>query len=213
MEQVASALTHGVPADPLERSPEEHGRWLLAQLLSWHRRENKATYWEFFHRMELDATELTIDKGALGPLEVVGCVTEPHLPPRAKLLRQVWRYRFPPQDYDLGSRKELYDPARRQAEPDGGMKAWKLNAEIVDVDAGDSTIDVEWKGADHAEPRHPSGIVPLDVFQDGAHRASLLRLGSGWSRTASTPMVRGGRRATCCSGVHRGWARRRAPPS
>ena len=70
--EVARGLTADVPVDPLERSSEQHARWLLAQLLSWHRREKKATYWEFFHRMELDATELTIDKGALGPLEVVG---------------------------------------------------------------------------------------------------------------------------------------------
>ena len=176
--EVAAALTSDVPADRVERSAEQQARWLLAQLLSWHRREKKATYWEFFHRMELDATELTIDKGALGPLEVVGCVREPHLPsPRSRLLRQVWRYRHPLQDYDIGPRSELYDPALRQAHPDGGMKAWKLHASIVGVDDGDGTIDLEWKGGE--EPAHPAGIVPLDVFQDGVHRAALLRLG-GW---------------------------------
>ncbi len=35
-------------------APSSTARWLLAQLLSWHRREEKATYWEFFHRAELD---------------------------------------------------------------------------------------------------------------------------------------------------------------
>ncbi len=174
--EVADALTEGVPADVVERTPEQQARWLLAQLLSWHRRESKATYWEFFHRMELDATELTIDKGALGPLEVVECVREPYLPPRAKLLRQVWRYRHPPQDYDIGPRSALYDPALRQAHPDAGMKAWKLNATIVAIDDGDSTIDVEWMG-DGAEPAHPAGLVPLDTFNDRLHRAALLRLG------------------------------------
>jgi predicted RecB family nuclease len=175
--EVAAALTADVPVEPTERSNEQHARWLLAQLLSWHRREKKATYWEFFHRTELDGAELTIDKAALGPLEVVGCIREPHLPtPRAKLLRQVWRYRFAPQDYDIGPRSELYDPARRQAHPDAGMGAWKLNAEVVGRDEADGTIDLEWKG-DSAPPIHPSGIVPLDVFQDTLHRAALLRLG------------------------------------
>ena len=174
--EVAAALTDGVPVDPSERTPDEHARWLLAQLLSWHRREKKATYWEFFHRMEFDATELTIDKGALGPLEVVGCVREPYLPsPKAKLVRQVWRYRYAPQDYDIGPRSELYDPARRQAMPDAGMKAWKLNATFLAVDGADGTIDLEWTGAD--EPAHPAGLVPLDTFQDGLHRAALLSLG------------------------------------
>jgi uncharacterized protein len=175
--EVGALLTGGVPVDPTARTPAEQARWLLAQLLSWHRREKKATYWEFFRRTELDGTELTIDKGALGPLEVVGCLEEPFLPtPRSRLLRQVWRYRFPPQDYEIGPRSELYDPARRQRHPDAGMKAWKLNVDVVAVDDADGTIDLAWKG-DDAAPEHPLGIVPLDVFQDGVHRAALLRLG------------------------------------
>ncbi|MGH2401638.1 MAG: DEAD/DEAH box helicase, partial [Candidatus Limnocylindria bacterium] len=175
--EVAAILTAGVPVDASERSPQEGARWLLAQLLSWHRREKKATYWEFFHRTELDGTELTVDKGALGPLEVVGCLQEPFLPtPRSRLLRQVWRYRFAPQDYDIGPRSELYDPGRRQAHSDAGMGAWKLNAEIVRIDDADGTIDLEWKG-DGAPPVHPVGLVPLDTFNDGLHRAALLRLG------------------------------------
>ena len=174
--EVATALTDGVPVDRSQRTIHEQARWLLAQLLSWHRRENKATYWEFFHRMELDATELTIDKGALGPLEVVDRVGEPYLPsPRSRTLRQRWRYRFALQDYDIGKRSGLYDPARRQAMPDAGMKAWKLNAKVVAVDEADGTIDLEWTGAD--EPTHPAGLVPLDTFQDGLHRAALLSLG------------------------------------
>jgi uncharacterized protein len=175
--EVSEALTRDVTVDPRERSAEQQARWLLAQLLSWHRREKKATYWEFFHRTELDGTELTVDTGALGPLEVVGCVREAYLPtPRSKLLRQVWRYRFAPQDYDIGQRSELYDPARRQAHPDAGMGAWKLNAKVIAVDDGDATVDLEWMG-DGQPPTHPVGLVPLDVFQDGLHRAALLRLG------------------------------------
>lgn len=175
--EVAGVLTADVPVDPAERDRAQQARWLLAQLLSWHRREKKATYWEFFHRTELDGTELTVDKGALGPLEVVGCVREPFLPtPRSRLLRQVWRYRYVPQDHEVGSRGELYDPGQRQAHPDAGMGAWKLNADVVGIDDADGTIDIEWKG-DGAEPIHPTGLVPLNVFNDGLHRAALLRLG------------------------------------
>ncbi len=175
--ELASLLTDGVPVDPSERDQAQKARWLLAQLLSWHRREKKATYWEFFHRTELDGAELTVDKGALGPLELVGCIREPFLPTaRSKLLRQVWRYRYPLQDHEVGTRGELYDPRRRQAHPDAGMGAWKLNADVVGIDDADGTIDIEWKG-DGAEPIHPSGLVPLNVFNDGLHRAALTRLG------------------------------------
>jgi uncharacterized protein len=173
--EVATALTADGPPDPADGTPEQRARWLLAQLLSWHRREKKATFWEFFHRMDLDAPELTMDKGALGPLEVVGPVGDPFLPtPRSKP-RWRWRYRFPLQDFDLGSGRELYDPARRQAEPDAAWKTWRLPVDIAVIDEADGTIDLLWMGAD--PPRHPAGLVPLDLFNDPAHRAALLRLG------------------------------------
>ncbi len=181
--EIGELLTAEVPADPAERSDDQQARWLLAQLVSWHRREKKATYWEFFHRMDMDAAELTIDRGALGPLEVTECVRQPFLPsPRSRLMRQVWRYRFAPQDHDIRPRSQLYDPALRQARPDEGMGAWKLNAEVVAFNEADSTVDVEWKGAE--EPAHPLGLVPLETIQDEAHRSALLRLGEWVAQNA-----------------------------
>ena len=41
-------LTQDVPVDRAERSHEQHGRWLLAHILDWHRRENKAAWWEYY---------------------------------------------------------------------------------------------------------------------------------------------------------------------
>ena len=173
--EVAEALVADVAIDPADRSPEEAARWLLAQLLSWHRREKKATYWEFFHRMEMDATELVVDKGALGPLEIVGAVGGPFKPTPRSQPRQIWRYRFAPQDYDIGPHSELYDPALRQAAPDKGMGAWKIPADIVGVDNGDGIVDLRWMA--DVPPVHPAGLVPLDLFQDGLQRAALLQLG------------------------------------
>ena len=42
------------PVDAGGADPEQHGRWLLAQLLGWHRREDKAMWWEFYRLMGLD---------------------------------------------------------------------------------------------------------------------------------------------------------------
>ena len=119
----AKQLTDGVPDDATARSDDQRARWLLAQLLSWHRREAKVTFWEFFNRLGIDSPSSRADKEALGPLEVVGPVGEPFKPtPRAKFFRQRWRYHFAPQDYDIGSRSDLYDPrksscsARREVE-------------------------------------------------------------------------------------------------
>jgi hypothetical protein len=44
---LAAALQSGVPAEIGERTDEQKGRWLLADLLDWHRRESKADWWEF----------------------------------------------------------------------------------------------------------------------------------------------------------------------
>jgi len=51
---LVEGLTAGIPADLKERSKEQQAQWLLAQLLDWHRREDKATYWEGFRLADLN---------------------------------------------------------------------------------------------------------------------------------------------------------------
>jgi uncharacterized protein len=46
--RLVAQLTEGIPADESERTPEERGRWLLANVLDWHRRVEKAVWWEYF---------------------------------------------------------------------------------------------------------------------------------------------------------------------
>ena len=44
-----------------QRTEEEHARWLLAQLLSWHRREAKPDWWAHFNRLALTDEDLAGD--------------------------------------------------------------------------------------------------------------------------------------------------------
>ncbi|MGH7418553.1 MAG: TM0106 family RecB-like putative nuclease, partial [Candidatus Rokuibacteriota bacterium] len=44
---LAGRLTDGVPEEG--RTPDQQARWLLAQLLSWQRREDKSFWWLYFH--------------------------------------------------------------------------------------------------------------------------------------------------------------------
>ena len=39
--ELAGRLTAGVPDDPEERNEEQQARWILANILDWHRRELK----------------------------------------------------------------------------------------------------------------------------------------------------------------------------
>ena len=62
----------------------------------------------------------------IGMLEPIGPLDE-----EAKG-KQIWRYRFPEQDYDVG-RGEVYDPANKQARPNDSPFTWKVG-EVVAVD-------------------------------------------------------------------------------
>ena len=172
---VAEQLTDGVPEDATARSDDQRARWLLAQLLSWHRREAKVTFWDFFNRMGMDLAELSADKEALGPLELVGPVGEPFKPtPRAKYFRQRWRYRFAPQDHGIGPRADLYDPRKYRAAPDAKWSAWKVPAENLVVDEAESVVDFDLPAG--GSPEHPEALVPMNIYGDREQRAALLRL-------------------------------------
>lgn len=175
VQAIGDALTEGVPADRADRTEEQQARWLLAQLLPWHRREAKVAYWEFFDRMGKDDVEVTRDRTALGPLTPIGPVGEPWKPtPRSKL-RQTWRYRFPPQDYDIGSRDDLYDPRLYREEPAAKWSAWRLGGKLLAIDDREETVDLTW--STDAEIRHPEALNPLKILSDKDQRAALRRLG------------------------------------
>jgi len=48
VEALRQRLLCGVPEALRDQSEEQHVRWLLAYLLDWHRREDKAGWWEYF---------------------------------------------------------------------------------------------------------------------------------------------------------------------
>ena len=65
---LAEALKRGVSADPAQRSDEDAARWLLANLLDWHRRESKADWWEYFRLKDLTDEDLLDERGAISGL-------------------------------------------------------------------------------------------------------------------------------------------------
>jgi uncharacterized protein len=154
-----------VPTDPAARTSAQQATWLLAQLLGWHRREDKSMWWEFHRLMELTPEQLVDEDDPIGLLHPVGPIGEP------KDGKQVWRYRFPQQDYDLG-RGDVYDPANKQARPSDSPFSWKV-AEVVALDAADLVVDLKRAVS---EP-HPRAIVPLPWVRTKDHQAALYELG------------------------------------
>ena len=68
-----------VPDTQAEQNQEQHARWLLAYLLDWHRREDKAGWWEYFRLRDLPEEDLYDEPQAIAGLvyvERVGVVLE-----------------------------------------------------------------------------------------------------------------------------------------
>ena len=155
-----------IPTDPADRSPTQQATWLLAQLLGWHRREGKSAWWEFHRLMDLTPEDLVDEDDPIGLLEPVGPVDD------ERKGKQVWRYRYPAQDYDLG-RGQVFDPAKKQAQPDENPFKWAVG-DVVAVDPAERTVDLRRVVT---EP-HPRALVPLGWFKTKAHEEALFDLGS-----------------------------------
>uniref|UniRef100_UPI0038734233 TM0106 family RecB-like putative nuclease n=1 Tax=Natronospira sp. TaxID=2024970 RepID=UPI0038734233 len=157
IQELIAQLTHDVPADPTERTPEQQARWILAYSLEWHRREDKATWWEYFRLRDLSADELVHEKSALGGLEFIETVG------RSKQGIPIDQYSFEPQDTDLRGGEGLKGV--------GGDSFGK----VVEVDDSHQTITIQ-KAKATAE-YHPAGAFKFERVKSDGLAASVLRLG------------------------------------
>lgn len=149
--ELIAALCADVP--PTERSVDQHARWLLAQLLGYHRREKKSQWWEYFDRCDMSELELLEDGHAIGGLGADG---EPE-----KIGRSWWRrYRFPAdQDHRLKVGDKPHDP---QTQARAG--------EIVELGLG--TLRLK-HGLNLVTP---AALIPSVEFDERELKASLRRL-------------------------------------
>ena len=153
---LVAKLVERIPADASERTEEEQAKWLLAQLLDWHRRENKATYWEGYRLAELDDPDLLEERAGLAGLQFVE---------RVALERKIPtdRYSFEKQETEARIDKDLY------------YKAEKFGC-VVAMDAAGRTIDV--KKTRKTAGLHPAAVYAWErPFQVKEHAEALFRIG------------------------------------
>lgn len=153
------ALTADVPADPAERSRAQHARWLLANLLDFHRREDKAFWWDYFRLEALPAEDLRDEKSALADLEFVERVGGTDKCP-------VHRYRFAAQDSDVRKGKGLQKV--------GGDEKLRQYGSIEEISFENRTIDIK-KTQATAEVHAPAVFV-FDYIGKDPLKKSLVRL-------------------------------------
>jgi predicted RecB family nuclease len=157
---LVSELCAGVPENPEERSGDQAGRWMLAQLLDWHRRENKATWWEGFRLADLDDDQLLDERAGLAGLQFLK---------RLEMKRQipVDRYAFEKQETEIRAEAELYH------------RGDKFGS-VVAIDAVNRTIDIK-KTKKTADLR-PTGVYAWDQpIKTNKHAGALMRIGE-WVR-------------------------------
>jgi uncharacterized protein len=149
-------LTVDVPAQREARTAEEEACWLLAHLLEWHRREEKATWWEYFRLLDVIPEELFDEKAGLAGLQLVGRCggTE---------TRPIHRYRFPPQDHDVR-------PGQTVCAPDG-----QEIGEVADIDSAHRTVDIEKRG--RTRDVHPWAVFVHERVPVKALAEAIERLG------------------------------------
>jgi uncharacterized protein len=153
---IMTRLLDPLPANESEWTDEHRASWLLAQMLEWHRREEKSALWEYFRLCELSDDDLQEDKNALGGLAFVGNV--------GRIKRSiVYRYSFPPQDNAIDRAPEVRDPRTRE-----------YAGEVVAIDELNRTIDLK-RGASCSAP-HPTALIPYGIIGSIVLRDSLLRI-------------------------------------
>jgi uncharacterized protein len=156
--ELTERLSRGIPADANTRSKEQSGQWLLAQLLSWHRREDKRAWQEGFRLAEMTEEELLDERVGLT---------------RMRFAERVDRGKQVPTD------RYFFDPQQRsnvRAEKDVYFGDEKFG-EVVTIDHAKGVVDIK-KTKKTAEV-HPSTVYTWDApLNTDAQAGSLYRIGA-----------------------------------
>jgi predicted RecB family nuclease len=149
-------LTSSVPDAAEERNQQQKALWTLANILDWHRREEKAVWWEYFRLAGLSVEDLLGEPAGLSGLEFVEAVGGTARAP-------VHRYRFPAQETELRGDEKL--------RKDGGDNFGKIEAISFDT----NTIDIK-KRQDTAD-MHPEAVFAHNYVDASVMAEALARIG------------------------------------
>ncbi len=157
-EELRAALAAGLPDDPLKVAEADRPRWLLAQLLLYHRREAKPVWWQFFDRIGRPSEELQErDSDAIGGLGPAGG-------PIGSGKSLEWPFTFPAQQHHLGEGSDVFDPAT-------GRSA----GEITFLDDETGTLRLK-RGPSLDDVPMPLALIPGGPYDTKTQQAAVRRL-------------------------------------
>jgi hypothetical protein len=153
---LVARLIDDVPDDVAERSTEQQARWLLAHLIDFFGRENKAVWWEYFRLSDLSADDLLHERAGLGGLTFIGDVGGTTKAP-------IHRYKFIVQETDVRADDDLKSV--------GGEKL----GSVVAISDDDRTIDIK-KRKDTAS-FHPEAAFAHKFIDNQVLAEAIYRIG------------------------------------
>ena len=153
--ELAARLTADVPADPALRTSEQRARVLLAHLLEWHRREEKAPWWDYFRLRDLSSEDLHDERSGIGGMAFVARVGGTAKCP-------VDRYTFPRQETRIRAEDVVHA---------GDVEL----GEVVRIDPVEGWVEI--KKRQKCADLHPDAVFEHRVVETVALSQSLLRLG------------------------------------
>lgn len=164
--RLVSALIDDLPESADSMTDVQRGRWLLAQLLNWHRREDRSLWWRYFYVVkELTDAERREEPDCLGELTFNGSWPDPTPNSRSN----IYRFSFQPQEHDIRIGVRPLDPETEKAV-----------GEVVSLDDEHGTIDIKRAKAQPAPT--PTSLVLFEYVNPRPKPESLLSI-ANWVLT------------------------------
>ncbi len=142
-------------------APLERARYLLGNLLAYHRREEKPAWWQFFDRCENVDQLQEFDREAIG-----GLTLDERVAPRPFTKKSaVYTYAFPDQHHKLGQDDSVHDPVTGKS------------GKIVSLhdEGAENRLELKWTG-DIASARALKALIPPGPPNTNAQRGALRRI-------------------------------------
>lgn len=138
-------------------------RWLLGNLLQYHRREAKPAWWKMFDRRDNPDRLTEFDHEAIGDLTLCRDVPPYRLTPRQN---PIYTYTFPDQLFNLGG-KSPYDP-----------HTGKQAGDIIDIDADNNRLAIKLNGK--IDPEQLRALIPGKPLPTEAQQEALRRVAASY---------------------------------
>ncbi len=148
-------LMEEIPLEVADRNASQQGRFILAHMLDWYRREKKAFWWEYFRLRELPDEELLDEKKALTGLQFTG-----EEEPDKKSF--IYTYSLPSQECEIRKGHTVKD---RDGKSAGVVISIDLARQILKLKKGPSLKD-----------QHPATVYYIEDFSTRDKEESIIEL-------------------------------------